>query len=77
MVSGASVFTYQATDGVNNFGTATVTILVAKAGALFGDDFRRCTGTAMNPWQVNSGTWALGNGILEGNSTANDYGFCF
>jgi hypothetical protein len=74
---GTECFTYQATDGVNDFGTATVTILVANTGALFGDDFRRCTATALNPWQVNSGTWALGNGAIQGNSTPGNYGLCF
>jgi len=74
-------FTYEAKDEVNNFGTATVTISVTATNGLttdlFSDDFMRCTGTALNPWQVYSGTWSLGNGALQGSSTPNNYGFCF
>jgi hypothetical protein len=75
---GTDCFSYEATDRVNNFGTATVTFLVAPtSNCLFSDDFRRCMGTALNPWQVYSGTWSLGGGSMQGSSTLNSYGFCF
>ena len=50
--AGMDCFTYQATDGTNNFGTAMVTIQVTQTGGLFNDDFTRCDGP-LSPWQVN------------------------
>ena len=76
---GTECFTYEATDGVNNFGTATVTVLVAPtSNCLFSDDFRRCTGTALTPWQVapdpSGGQWSLGGGTMQGSSSLESYG---
>jgi hypothetical protein len=78
---GTECFTYEATDGTNNFGTATVTVLVAKTNSLFSDDFMRCTGTSLNPWQIapnpDSGGWALGSGAIQGDSAPAGYAFCY
>ena len=79
---GTDCFTYEAKDEVNNFGTATVTISVAPtSNCLFSDDFRRCTGTALNPWQVapdpSAGQWSLGGGTMQGSSQLGSYGYCY
>ena len=77
-------FTYEAKDEVNNFGTATVTISVTATNGLttdlFSDDFVRCLGTALDPWQVgpspSDGQWSLGGGAMQG-SQVGDYGYCY
>jgi hypothetical protein len=73
---GTECFTYEATDGQNNFGIATATISVTRTNSLFDDDFVRCTGNALTPWQVYSGTWSLGGGLMQGNRSG-DYGYSY
>jgi hypothetical protein len=51
-------------------------LFVIKTNALFSDDFRRCTG-ALAPWKVQSGSWALGGGTLEGSNPPNSYAYCY
>jgi hypothetical protein len=63
-------FAYERTDGLSNFGGAMVTIAVARPSSLFTDDFRRCTGTALSPWQVYSPTWYFSSGTMHGNQSA-------
>jgi hypothetical protein len=79
---GTDCFTYEATDGQNNFGTATVTVSVTMANALFSDDFTRCVASSLAPWQVYQGQgvdgqWALGSGIMQGSSSEENYGYCY
>jgi hypothetical protein len=74
--AGMDCFTYQATDGTNSYGTAMVTIEVTQTGGLFNDDFTRCDGR-LSPWQVYSGTWIIGGGVMQGGSQAGDYGNCY
>ncbi|MGD0263071.1 MAG: Ig-like domain-containing protein, partial [Verrucomicrobiota bacterium] len=83
---GTDCFAYEATDGENNFGTATVTVSVAATNgqttALFSDDFNRCTGTALSPWQVYQGAgvqgqWGLGSGVMQGSSSLGTYGYSY
>jgi hypothetical protein len=64
---GTECFTYQATDGQNPFGIATVTINVPRTNSILSDDFTRCVGTALTPWQVHAaGSWTLGSGLMQG-----------
>jgi hypothetical protein len=72
---GMDCFTYEATDGTYPFGTATVILQVTQTAGLFNDDFTRCNGSLW-PWQVNSGSWSIGGGLLQG-SQAQAYGFCY
>jgi hypothetical protein len=72
--AGMDCFTYQATDGTNNYGSAMVTIDVTQTGGLFNDDFTRCD-ARLSPWQVSSGNWAISSNILQG--SYGDYGFCY
>jgi hypothetical protein len=70
-------FTYQATDGTNNFGSALVSIQVTQTGGLFNDDFTRCDGRLL-PWQVCSGQWSNAGGIMQGSrSQPNNYSYCY
>ena len=80
---GTECFTYYATDGATIFGTGNVTISVIATNGLtadlFSDDFVRCTGTAIYPWQTApapwDGQWGLGGGVMQG-IRATDYGYC-
>jgi hypothetical protein len=78
---GTECFTYEATDGQRNFGIATVTINVMRTNSFFDDDFTRCSGSQLTPWQAApapwSGQWNLGSGALLGNSAAQNYAFCY
>ena len=82
---GTDCFTYEATDGQNNFGTATVTISVTATNSLttdlYSDDFVRCLGTALDPWQAgpspSDGQWNLGGGAMQGSQPGNAYGYCY
>lgn len=79
---GTECFTYEATDGVNPFGTATVTISVTATNGqspdLYSDDFVKCKGTASDPWQVApgsvGGTWNAVGGTMQGTGIG-DYGY--
>ncbi|MGD0263017.1 MAG: Ig-like domain-containing protein, partial [Verrucomicrobiota bacterium] len=68
---GTECFTYQATDGTYNFGSATVTILVTKQGTLYSDDFQRCSGNSLAPWQVYAGGWSMSGGVMQGSQGGN------
>jgi hypothetical protein len=72
--AGMDCFTYHATDGTNNFGSAMVTIQVTQTNGLFNDDFTRCDGR-LSPWQVNPGGWAISGNTLQG--TAAQYAFSY
>ena len=82
---GRDCFSYTATEaGGTNFGVADVTIFVANTNFLFHDDFRRCgmPPYALAPWQLYSGQgvsgqWSLGNGVLQGTSALQKYGYCY
>ncbi len=74
---GTDCFTYQLSDGANNYGTATVEIFVAKTNALFNDDFARCTGNQIDPWQAYLGTWEITNRTIRGASGSGAYGSAF
>jgi hypothetical protein len=74
---GMDCFTYQATDGTNNFGSALVTIQVTQTGGLFNDDFTRCD-SRLSPWQVCSGQWSNSGGVMQGSGSQPDnYSYCY
>jgi hypothetical protein len=74
--AGMDCFTYAATNGTYNFGSAAVMIEVTQTGGLFNDDFTRCDGS-LTPWQLYLGTWNIGGGVMQGGSQAGDYGNCY
>ncbi len=64
---GNDSFTYQMSDGLNTSSTAVVTLNDSSAGILFTDNFTRSTNPgSLPPWQVETGNWAINNGILQG-----------
>ncbi len=74
---GMDCFSYQATDGTNDFGIAMTTLEVLQTGSLFNDDFTRCDGR-LNPWQVHLRTWTIGTQKMQGSSSVlNTYGNCY
>jgi hypothetical protein len=76
--TGPDEFSYQAADGFTNSGPATVQIVVQEAGALFADDFARPTNDlSILPWINQSGSWGLHNGVLQGASEVQSYGFVY
>ena len=76
--TGVDAFGYQASDGGTNFGAATVTMLVTPTGDLFFDDFTRSANAdPLAPWQVTLGTWTITNGVLQGYSSPQSYGYAY
>ena len=79
---GTDCFTYQASDGQNDFGAATVTISVGMADSVYSDDFTRCVAGSLAPWQTYQGSgvqgqWKLGSGVMQGSSALGAYGYCY
>jgi len=73
--AGADSFTYQAKSGTTNYGTATVSLYVARPGELFFDDFTRSTSpSSIAPWTRQAGTWSIANGVLMGAGATDSYG---
>ena len=70
--AGFDSFTYQATDGQSASGVAMATIMITPQGDLFYDNFSRATNSLnpLFPWVVEDGTWAIANGVLDGQSTS-------
>jgi hypothetical protein len=65
--SGFDSFTYQASDGLTNSSSATVTLSVLPPGTLFLDDFSRPGDPAsLMPWIAHSGNWAITGGVMKG-----------
>jgi hypothetical protein len=76
--AGVDSFSYQASNGLTNSGTAIVTLLVTPVGDLFYDDFTRSgTGDPLAPWQVASGAWAITNGMLEATGALESYSYAY
>ena len=76
--TGVDTFTYQASDGTTNSGTAIVTICVVPAGLLFADDFTRpAIADPLAPWQVASGAWSITNGMLQATGALQSYSVAY
>jgi glucose/arabinose dehydrogenase len=76
--SGPDSFTYKANDGTADSGVATVSLTVTTSGGntLFADDFTRATNPGpLSPWVAAMSTWSVSSGMLNGSSTAPNYGF--
>src|SRR5208283_49049 len=73
--TGNDSFTYVASDGSADSVVATVTLSDPANGALYYDNFVR-TNSSITPWVVESGTWAVNNGLLVGgpNGSGGTYG---
>jgi hypothetical protein len=77
VTNGTECFTYHATDGINDFGTAMVTLLLTKTGTIYSDDFQRCSLGSLFPWQVyDSSSWNINGGVLQGGHPGN-YGYAY
>ena len=78
--SGLDTFTYRVNDGIADGNVATVTIrVIPTASVLFLDDFTRGTDPGpVSPWVVQSGTWSVTGGTLQGGTNAfQSYGFAY
>lgn len=74
--SGMDRFTYLASDGVEQSGVATVTLIVNPAGTLFSDGFSWLGG--IDPfWITVSGSWNLVDNALLGSSSDYSYGYAY
>ncbi len=78
--SGNDSFTYQANNGLGNSSPTTVTLTVVPTADLFYDNFVRSPGAdPLGPWQVpvGFGSWGFTNGLLQGTSPFQNYGFAY
>jgi VCBS repeat-containing protein len=77
--SGADSFTYRASDGLANSGTATVNISVLSLVPLFSDDFSRGSDPGpLTPWIAQSGNWTVtGGALVGGTNTLTTYGSAY
>ena len=74
---GVDSFIYTAQDGSANGKSANVTLTTFPAGYSFFDDFNRPANSAnpLAPWQPQLGNWTVINGLLQGTSSLQSYGF--
>ena len=78
--AGNDSFTYEANNGLGNSAPTTVTLTVVPAVDLFYDSFVRSPGAdPLAPWQVpvGFGAWGMTNGLLQGTSPFQNYGFAY
>jgi hypothetical protein len=77
--AGMDSFTYQAVDSLGNASLAAVSIFVSPTDLFFADDFTRATNSSsIPPWIIQSGNWAITNGVLQaGTNVLNTYGFAY
>jgi hypothetical protein len=75
---GVDSFGYQTFDGLTTSSVGSAVIFVTPANAMFYDTFARPTNvTALTPWQTNSGSWTITNGLLQGRSPLQSYGSAY
>lgn len=74
--TGPDAFNYVATSGGNQSTLTPVNITVYPAGVLFSDDFSGSPG-ADPLWTTVSGTWTVGNGVINGLSPLQNYGSAY
>jgi hypothetical protein len=78
--SGVDGFTYKANDGFSDGNIVTVTLSVTPTpNVLFSDDFTRGTDPGpLSPWLVQSGTWTITGGEIQGGTNSlHTYGYSY
>jgi len=75
---GFDTFVYKANDGTADGNDATATLNVIPSGLLFSDNFSRPTDPgALTPWVVQSGTWTITGGVMQGSGAAQSYSYSY